>query len=217
MIDVILDTGKSTHFCNDKNPLIEVNELNSYSIDAYKELAKNIITDYAKENVIVIKINNSDISLNKLALFLFISSIILPNKIEYVVFKVEDIEDAKEKYKPYVALTIGIKYALTLTNETPKNIYKNISELGYLDIKSSRDYILNSMTLSLSKGKGPVQTIKIDNLQDTITYVAILKALSLSQKDVNIELQIDITEEETPLNNEQLIEKIISEILPWIN
>ena len=73
------------------------------------------------------------------------------------------------------------------------------------------------MTLSLSKGKGPVQTIKIDNLQDTITYVAILKALSLSQKDVNIELQIDITEEEAPLNKEQLIEKIISEISPWIN
>ena len=101
MIDVILDTGKSNNFCNDKNPLIEINELNSYSTDAYKEFAKNIITDYAKENVIVIKINNSDISLNKLALFLFISSIILPNKVEYIVFKVEDIEDAKEKYKPY--------------------------------------------------------------------------------------------------------------------
>ena len=45
MIDVILDTGKSNNFCNDKNPLIEINELNSYSTDAYKEFAKNIISN----------------------------------------------------------------------------------------------------------------------------------------------------------------------------
>ena len=148
---------------------------------------------------------------------LFSESIKIKNELEYAVFKVKNLQEARNQYKPYVALTIAIKYALNLANETPKIIYKNISELGYLGIKTQKNYTDNTMTLSLLNASTPPHIINSNAIQNTICAVALLKALSLAEIPINIELNIDLSETPTTIDKDNLVEKIINDVSPWIN
>ena len=127
MLEVVIDGNDNNEFCGKEYPVIETNYTIPQSWSEYKQIAHKIITDNSVETAVILKISNSGISLNKIALALFVEAIQTPNRLEFAVFKVHDLHEAREKYKPYIALTIAIKYALNLANETPKDVYKNIS------------------------------------------------------------------------------------------
>jgi hypothetical protein len=133
------------------------------------------------------------------------------------VFKVDDYEKIRNNYKPYVALTIGVKYAITLSKETPKTIYKNISELGYLGITSKHSYANNTMELKLPNGTDCALKMNAKNINETIAGVAVLKALSLAQIKISAELLIDINENDTALDIDWIIAKILKDVANWID
>ena len=217
MIEIVLDGNSNNEFCGKKYPVIELNNLTPKKWNEYKQIASQLIINNSDQYAIIININNSDLSINKLALALFSESIKIKNELEYAVFKVKNLQEARNQYKPYVALTIAIKYALNLANETPKIIYKNISELGYLGIKTQKNYTDNTMTLSLLNASTPPHIINSNAIQNTICAVALLKALSLAEIPINIELNIDLSETPTTIDKDNLVEKIINDVSPWIN
>ena len=217
MIEIILDGNLNDEFCGKKYLPVEINEFTSGDWSEYKNTAKRIIAEHIEKEAVIIKINNEKFSLNKLALALFAESFEKSGNLEYAVFKVDDLYSAREQYKPYVALTIGIKYALNLANEAPKTVFKNISELGYLGIKSKRDYYTNTLTLSLPNSDEKARIIETDNLQDTICAVGLMKSLSLAEVNVNFELKIKCIEANASIDKDEMIQKIIADISPWIN
>jgi len=217
MIEIVLDGNTDNKFCNKEYPVIEINNQFPDVWNEYKLIADKIIADNSDKYAVIIKINNPKVSLNKLALAIFVTSVKTINRLEYAVFKVSDLMEARTLYKPYIALTIGIKYALTLAEESPKVIYKNISELGYLGIKTKRDYKADIMTLSLPNSFDIPYIINSNTLQDTICGVAVLKSLSLAKIPVNIELNIKLSETAMVIHKDEMLEKIINDISTWIN
>ena len=217
MIEIVLDGNTQDDFCGQLYPVILIDAINLSSWGDYKQFAQNVITIYANNQAIIIRLKNPNISLNKLSLALFVESIKVENQLKYAVFKVENLQKSRDEYKPYVALTIAIKYALNLANETPKTIYKNIAELGYLGIKTQQDFVSNHLVLSLENTTSSPLVIKSDRLETTICGVALLKALSLAQTPVNIVLEIAINEQHTHINKDNLVEKIVYDISRWIN
>ena len=215
MIEIVLDENDNDEFCGEKYPLVEINDWFSDDWEEYGKKAKQIIDGNGKNNAVIIKINNGCI-LNKLALALFTESFEVSSNLEYAVFKVKNLQKAREEYKPYVALTIAIKYALNLANETPKIIYKNISELGYLNIQTKQDFVANTMELSLVNSSEQSLVIEIDNLQDVLCWVAILKALSLAKSNVNIKLNIKNNGDDS-IDKKHLVKDVVSKVSNWIN
>ncbi|MBQ8436891.1 MAG: hypothetical protein IJX20_04500 [Alphaproteobacteria bacterium] len=217
MIEIILDGNADDEFCGQKYSVIEVASETLNSWTKYKQLAQQIIVDYAKELAVIIKLENPNIFLNKLAVALFVESLTTPNQLQYAVFKVKNLQQSREQYKPYAALTIAIKYALNLANENHNTIYKNISELGYLGIETEQDYTTNILVLTLPNSDSTPLVITSNNLEDTICGVALLKALSLAQIKFSIILKIERNETEISSNKDVLVEKIIQNASPWIN
>lgn len=217
MIETVLDANENNLFCGVEYPIIEIITENPQNWEDYKALASKIITDNSDKSVIMFKIKNKNFSLNKLSLALFTESIKLNSSLNYAVFKVDDFEKARNNYKPYVALTIGVKYAITLSKETPQTIYKNISELGYLGISSKRSYTNNTMELTLANGNKPLLNLNAQNINETIAGVAVLKALSLAQIKIYAKLDIDINESDTSIDVDWIIAKIIKDISEWID
>lgn len=216
MINIVLDGNLNDEFCGKKYPVIEINDFLSDDWSEYQKKAKEIVANNLENYAVIIKVNNTNFSLNKLAMAIFAVAFEDSGKIEYAVFKVENLQEAQEKYKPYVALTIGIKYALVLSKETPKTIYKSISELGYLGIKSKRDYINDTLLLSLPNADVPVELKEPKGLQETIEDVALFKALSLAKKAVNLEMKVQCDETPVELNREEMVQKIVEETMPYL-
>ena len=216
MIEIVLDGNADDKFCGQKYAIVEIDSVTLNNWSEYREAAQQIIRKHAKEQTIIIKLKNT-LYLNKLSLALFFESIKNSNQLQYAVFKVDDLPKVRELYKPYVALTIAIKYALNLVNEEPKTIYKNISGLGYLGIDTQQDFTNNILTLTLpNSGSKPV-VMDAKNLRDTVCGVAILKALSLAQIKINIQLNVECSETENLLDKDTVVEQIINNISAWIN
>lgn len=217
MIEVVLDGNDDNKFCSKEYPVIDINYLKGSSWEAYRETARKIISDNSKEYALILKNDNTEISLNKMALAFFVESITVSNEIEYIVFKVSDLQKSREQYKPYIALSIAIKYALNLANETPNTIFKNISELGYLGIKTERNYAENTMVLTLPNSTSKPYVMSPKTLEETLCAVAVLKALSVGQFAINAKANIKILKTTEEINKTTMVDKIIKDISPWIN
>ena len=73
------------------------------------------------------------------------------------------------------------------------------------------------MTLSLPNASTPPLIISSNTIQNTICAVALLKALSLAETPINIELNIDLSETQSTIDKDVMVEKIINDVSPWIN
>ena len=115
-----------------------------------------------------------------LAVALFVEAYHLPNMLECAVFKVEDNAAAIEEYKPYIALTIGMRLALRLCHENTRAIYREIENMGYLGLNIKTDYLAQKIYVGLS-GNGDTTTFTAHTAQEAVAVAASLKALSLAQ------------------------------------
>ncbi len=215
MIEIILDGNNDNKFCNKEWPLEEIST-EAADWNAYRKEAARVITAYADSHIVIIRIKNKNFSINKFALALFVESCQRPNKIEGGVIKVENRETALQAYRPYIALTIAIKYVMMLSSETPAVIYKNISELGYLGMQIQRDYIKNSISFKLP-GNETVHRFKAENAFEALVITGIFKALALAKQPETFEAEIITDKTPVPLNEDKIIEEILAKISPWID
>ena len=140
MIDIAFDMHRDNTFCGESFSVITVDNP-AHTWADYKEQADMLIKEHSSEKTVVVKVNNADFSINKFSVALFVSSFEAADKPDLVVFKVDDLEWAREAYKPYLALTVALKYVLQLFNQPPEAICRNVSILGYLGLLIETDYV----------------------------------------------------------------------------
>ena len=146
---------------------------------------------------------------------MFIESCHIANDIDCVVFKVKDYNKSYQEYKPFVALTIAVKYIMRLCLEDVKRIYQEFTELGYLGLEIKHDYIKNQTIIRLN-GNQLVYKISTHKTKDAIAAVGMLKALSLAKVGASVEVEINEVMESETINETDIINKIVSDITPWI-
>lgn len=215
MIEIVLDSHIEDTFLDTVRPVYLIENFTGNTLTDYLQEAERFIKKYA-ETVIVIVKTPQNFSKNMFALALFIASFHIENKIDCVVFKVQDYEKALEAYKPFVALTIAIKFIMRLCQEDPKAIYREISDLGYLGIHTRHDYLNNKLILTLGKDSN-IHKISTSTTGEALAAVGMLKALSLANIPVTVEVEINEVLESESLDDMKIINKIIDDIHPWIH
>lgn len=140
----------------------------------------------------------------------------LQSRTEAVVFKTEDYDGAIAAYKPFVALTIGIKYVIRLYQEDLKNMYKDIASLSYLKLSIKEDYLANQLIIKLDKG-GETKKIHAATAEEALTAIGIIKCLSLTPFAVSVEGKFDITDTPAPVDIDKVIGRVIQYLEPLLN
>ncbi len=215
MIDIAFDTHEGNTFCDETCSVVSLDNV-PQSWEEYTEQAEELINRYGDDKTIILQINNPQFSMNKFSLALFVSSIKMPSTLDLAVFKVKDLETAREAYKPYLALTIAVKYVLQLFNATPEVIYKNISGLGYLGLSIKTDYIENTMTLVYEGSKEPSYHFETDNAFDALVMSAVLKTVSLAQIKEKFEVKMSLNLAPQKRTIDELVSQVLKIVSPWI-
>ena len=216
MIETVLDGNDDDKFLNRSYQTVVPGHLLSASFSAYREEARKIIATHASEAAVIIPEDDTAFSINKLALALFVESCKTGNNLEFVVFKVKDLAKKTEAYKPYVALTVAVKYIMRLASEKPKTALKDIASLGYLGLTIKQDYQNDKLFVSL-KRQAPVKKLPAENFSEALAAVGIMKAFALTQTDISLEAEIDCSNYDMPLDADIIIEKIINDVMPLID
>lgn len=215
MIKVILtEKSKETDTKNSSRIFIEHNVFNKWK--DYKDFAITLVKTHKNQREIIIIRKENDISFEKLALAIFIASTIIPNNLESAIFEVDDFQKARKSYNPYIAITVAIKYILNLSEKNIDEIYKDISGLGYLGIDVKRKFLDNTITLKLTRNSEHSYKYQTVTLKETLEKVAILKALSLTDKDISMELEILCNPNNSNLDTDNIIDKVVENMLNLI-
>ena len=215
MIEIALDEHLNDEFLDKVRPVFKIEKSLGSSLADYRSKAKDLLHQFTNIPIVIVHNDTNNFSINLFALALFIESCHYENNIECVVFKVKDTAKAIEQYKPYVALTIALKYVMRLCYEDVKTIYKEIGNLGYLGLTVTQDYANNKIFISLH-GTEPVQKIITSNTSEALTVTGMLKALALAKTGAAIEAEINIAEEKNSIDEEAIIAQIIENVQPWI-
>ncbi len=217
MIEIALDKNPDNTFKNKEYPVFEVQQFADNSFNTYLFTAQNIINHFISEPIIIIKILTDSCSLNFLALALFIKSYQIESCLECVVFKVTDYEQALQSYKPFIALTTGIRLALRLCDSPAVEIYREIENMGYLGLNIKRDYLKNIIKLDLNGNNTPVLQLNAQTLSQAVVTAASVKTFALLPQHVSCTAQIDIDKNPQPLNADLIINQILQNTLPVIS
>ena len=215
MIEIVLDGRQGNTFMDKPQPVYNIVDFDGSSLDDYRVEASKFIKQFADIRIIIVNTPKDNFSINLFALALFIESCHIANDIDCAVFKVDDDKKALEEYKPFVALTIAIKYIMRICQEDIKRIYHEFTELGYLGLEIDQDFLANKIVLRLDGGE-PLQKIITNKTGDAIAAVGMLKALSLAKTGANIEVEINEILETDSIKETDIINKIVNDIRPWI-
>ncbi len=214
MIEIAFDKNKDDLFLNKTYPIFKMPENTTNNLSQLRQTAQKLLTEMSGNKAVIIKdIDNA--CRNLFAVALFIEAYHNHHGIECIVFKVDDNMLAIEEYKPYLALTIGLKYILRLTEECPQTIYKEISGLGYLGLDIKEDYTKNILYLSL-KGNKPTIKISTQNKNQALIATGLLKASALARCGISLEVAMQKTDEPTLIDLENVISNIVSKFLKEI-
>lgn len=176
-------------FCGESFSVITIDNP-AHTWADYKKQADKLIKEHSSEKTVVVKVSNADFSINKFSVALFVSSFEAADKPDLVVFKVDDLERAREAYKPYLALTVALKYVLQLFNQPPEVICRNVSILGYLGLLIETDYVNNVMLLEYSGNSGAVYEFEAHDSFEVLLWAAVLKTVSLAQIPTKIRVRV---------------------------
>lgn len=215
MIDIAFDMHKDNSFCGENFSVITIDSPAQSWAD-YKKQADMLLKGHSSEKTVVVKVNNGDFSINKFSVALFVSSFETADTPDLAVFKVDDLERAREAYKPYLALTVALKYVLQLFNESPEVICKNVSILGYLGLLIETDYANNVMLLEYSGASGDVYEFETHDSFEVLLWAAVLKAVSLAQIPTKIRVKVFCGFKPQKIDANELMEQIIQKVSFWI-
>lgn len=216
MIEIAFDKNDNNEFLNQIRPAICIKDEVLSSFDEYRQMAQQILEQYSKEQIILIRNNSEEISSNLLAVALFVQSCLMETKTECVVFKVKEYEKALNSYKPYVALTIALKYAIRLCNQPINDVYREIENMSYLGINIKRDYIMKLILLTI-EGNKDGYNLKTNSLEEAIIAASTFKAISLKGTNKKHLAKILITNKEEIVNIDKAINIITNNFLSDIN
>lgn len=216
MIEITIDGNDDNEFLGRPRQVYEIKDFAGGSFDDYRPLARDILNSFPAQQIIIVRNHSADCSDNQLALALFVESCHVDNNIENIIFKVADAQKSLEAYKPYVALTIGLKYVMRLMVEDPKLIYKEIALLNYLGLEIEHDYLNNKLLISLP-GTEPERRLIGENTDDALVIIGVLKTLALAHTGASIRAELEISPQPVQLSEDELIRRIISGVSPWIN
>lgn len=214
MIEIAFDKNKDNLFLNKPYPIFKMPENTTDNLQQLRQTAQKLLTEMAGQKAVIINDLDSRCR-NLFAVALFIEAYHDSRGIECVVFKVQDTMAATEEYKPYLALTISLKYIFRLAEECPRTIYKEISELGYLGLDIKEDYTANILHLRLN-GSRPVIKISTADKNQALIAAGILKAAALARRGISLSVDMQITNENTALTPEKIIPNIINTFLEEI-
>ena len=215
MIETVLDGHSGNTFLNQPRPVYTLASFSGTTFDDYRREAQNFVKAYAKERIVIVHIPQEHFSLNLFSLALFVESCRIDNDIDAAVFKVADEAKALAEYKPFVALTIAVKYVMRLCKEDTARIYHEFTELGYLGLDITQDYFKDETALRL-KGSEDLVRLTPKSTQEAVANVGMLKALSLLKNEANIELLIKNNPKDTALDEDAAIAQILKDITPWV-
>lgn len=216
MIDIAFDMHQDNTFCGEAFSVIKIeNELQSWA--DYKNFAQLFIQQHAQEKTVVVKVTNSHFSINKFSVALFVSSFDLSCPLNLVVFKVDDLKQAREDYNPYLALTVALKYVLQLVNESAETIYKNVSILGYLGISVTSDYVNHSLFLEYNGATaGKTYEFEGGNPFEALLYAGVLKTAALAHLPLNLKVKIIMNHETQKIDMDEISNQIIQHVSLWL-
>lgn len=216
MIEIVFDKNQNDIFLGEERPVYKLEASNIKTWDTYRKQARIILEKYKNDQFIIVRNQGSDTSTNWLAVALFIESCLSDTNLEAVVFKVENHEEAISAYKPFVALTIGLKYILRIYQEDWKTIYKEISCLSYLGLTIDKDYSNNKLIVKLLRRKEP-QKMSSSTLDKALEIIGIMKTLALSSLPISIEAELGMKEERQTPDINQIIKNVVEYVKPLID
>ena len=216
MIEIAFDENTNLTYNGKKYPLIDVPVLES-SLASYKDFALKAMMKHAQTPYLIIKANEANFSFLKLAFAFFIVSCLCETALECVVFKVQNQKDAFEAYKPYVAASIAINYALRLIKLDPFYVYKELKCLNYLNFSLKENYAEKSILYTMTAQSEPILNIETKCIFDAIVNVSILKALSLADTQKNISLKVYQTTAPENISGKTMIDAIINKLSSFLS
>lgn len=191
MIEIAFDENLDNTYKNEVYPVIDVPNLKGSDFKDYLLFAEKIIQKYSSSTYLIIQENEDLYNLNKVAFAFFVASCINETDFICLVCKVQNRKTAYEHYKPYIALSIGLKYALRLALEPIDVIYRELRCLNYLSFSVKENYANQTIVYRL-QDEEKLATIMAETPVDAIVEVSVLKALSLAEIRKNIELIVPI-------------------------
>lgn len=215
MIEIIFDRNADDVFLGEKKPVCSINKQEAQNWQEYRKLAKEILESHKGDKIVIIRNAAQNISVNWLAVALFIESCFLQSETEAVVFKTENYSEALAAYKPFVALSIGLKYAIRLYQDNLINMYKEIAALSYLHLSIKEDYLSNKLSIKFTNG-GDTKKIKASTVEEALTAIGIIKSLSLASAPVSIECDFDTTKTSGSADIDKVIQEIVQYTKPFI-
>ncbi|MBQ8870210.1 MAG: hypothetical protein IJ019_02400 [Alphaproteobacteria bacterium] len=216
MLEIIFDKNDNNEFLNQTRPVIEFIDNKEYSFDEYRLLAKNILQKYENEQIILVRNKTKSFSSNLFAVALFVQSCLQATKTECVVFKTKEYETALKAYRPYVALTIALKFAVRLYNQSVKQAYREMENMSYLGINIKKNYETNVICMNWNNKKNEVDFTGTDFEQSIIT-AATLKAYSLLKVTDSFKAIIHVNNEETKVDINEVINKIVQNVVRFVD
>ena len=211
MLEIAFDKNDNDEFLHAVRPVVTIQDEKLSSFEEYCQKAKQILATYSKEQIILIRNNSKDFSSNLFAVALFVSSCLTETKTECVVFKVSEYEKALAEYKPYVALTIALKYAIRLYNQPVADAYKEIANMAYLGIDIKRDYSDKKILMNINNGTDKVEYTS-NSIDQAIVVAATLKAFALMKASKNFSAQIYQTTQNLTSDISEIINKIVKNV-----
>ncbi len=209
MIEIAFDENKTPTYKSKSYPLIDVPLLKRADIRTYIDFAHQILEKYKEEQYVIVFENEAFFCIKTLAFAFFIASVLYDTKLDCLVLKVNDKTKTYLEYKPLVAASIGIKYALRIADLSPFEIYKELQCLNYLNFDIKEDYV-NHALIYQTHAKGDKKIIAAHTIFEAILYVTLLKILALAEINENIELIVYKAKEKESFSKSQLIEAILT-------
>lgn len=216
MIEIVFDKNPEDVFLDEKRQVCLLDGLMLETWEAYRQQAHQILEKYKNERIVIVRNLGNGLSINWLAVALFIESCFLMTNLEAVVFKPENYDKAVSAYKPFVALTVGLKYILRIYQENWKTIYKDIAGLSYLGLSIKEDYLRNKLMISLQR-ENPPQKMCASTLDEALEIIGIMKTLALLSLPVSIEAEMAMAKNDHDPDIDQIIRKVVDYIKPLMN
>lgn len=219
MIEIAIDENNNNVFLNEERPVCHINYDDEKNWDDYRQIARDILTTYANVPIVLIRASAGAFSNNWLAVALFVASCFIKNQLECVVFKVSNREKAMASYRPFIALTVGLKYIIHLYQDELGSMYREIAGLSYLGIDIQENFYENKLYMTYRQSYDTVSDhlLVAHTKEEALTVTGILKTISLTQKPAHIKAEIFKTNDTTLPDIDAAIRNVVSYVRPWMS
>lgn len=215
MIEIAFDSKKNKKFNGKAYPFADTSGLKKQSFEAYLTFAIEALQRFDKEPYLLIEENAALFSTNRLALAFFAASNLVETNLDCVVFKTENPKEAYAAYKPYIAISVGIKYALRLSTLEPNAVYKELTCLNYLNFSIKENYAQKTIIYKTKTATG-ANVVETRSVFNALVKVSALKILSLCEIEEDLCCTVHISNEKENIEPLALIQAILKNISPYI-